>query len=227
MWRNHRLGAGFTVDTNTGSTLYYYNAVALESVVTGEPEVAVRARFEERERLAFEATPERDATVRQREAYRVSQALHEFARHPWTYARLHLQPAILLPDAPTFFESLGLTRTRRGTLDVLLRRGFGPALRNYFGDRLSLVWWLAPALAVVAITYAGYLLQLWLWVRRRDLDALLLGAAFFLYYLVLPGPIAMPRYLLPALPLICVGAGLGLTWLWIRFRPPADPLPSP
>ena len=227
MWRNHRLGAGFTVDTNTGSHLYYYNAVALRSVVTGEPETAVRARLKEQERLAMEAAPERFTSLREREQYRVSQALQQFTRHPWAYARLHVQPMILLPDAPTFFETLGLTRTGRGTLDVLWRRGFGPAVRNYFGDRLHLVLWLAPALAVVALTYAGFLLQLWLWVRQRDLLALVLGATFILYFLVLPGPIAMPRYQLPALPLICGAAGLGLTWLWIRLRPPAERLPSP
>ncbi len=128
---------------------------------------------------------------------------------------------MLLPDAPTFFELLGMTKTGRGTLDVLRREGLFAAVSHYFSGKLWLLIPLLPALGIVFLTYLGCGLQLvvWLWRRQWYLAWLFMG--FVAYFLVLPGPIVMPRYHLPALPMMCVMAALCLVAVWRRWRPQA------
>ena len=213
MYRNSLAGGGFRLDTNIGNTLYYHNCAALVSVVTGVPRVTLRDRWIAEAEAEFAARPGRYPDEDARTRYKLARARELIAAHKWTYLRLHFNPSILLPDAPTFCELLGLTRPGRGTLDVLHRRGVLPAVRHYFGDRAWLLLPLLPALAVAGATYLGCLVQLGRWLRRREWFLGLFFLAFAAYYLVLPGPVVMPRYHLPALPLMCVMAGA----VWARM----------
>ena len=86
----------------------------------------------------------------------------------WQYTRLHWQPPILFPDAPTFLELLGLTETGQGTLDIFHRQGLVAAVKHYFGDRLWRLLPLAPLLASVGFTYLGCLLQRGRWLLQRQ-----------------------------------------------------------
>ena len=79
---------------------------------------------------------------------------------------------------------------------------------------------LAPLLIPVLITYAG---ALWMLIRqlrdwRREYVALLIFLAFAEYYFFLPGPITVPRYQLPALPVLTVLAGAALCLLFEKIR---------
>ena len=213
MYRNSLAGGGFRLDTNIGNTLYYHNVAALVSVVTGVPRVALRDRWIAEAEAEFAARPGRYPDEDARTRYKLARARELIAAHKWTYLRLHFNPSILLPDAPTFCELLGLTQPGRGTLDVLHRRGVLAAARHYFGDRAWLLLPLLPALAVAGATYLGCLVQLGRWLRRREWFLGLFFLAFAAYYLVLPGPVVMPRYHLPALPLMCVMAGA----VWARL----------
>ena len=207
MYRNSLAGGGFRLDTNVGNTLYYHNCAALVSVVTGIPRIALRDRWIREAEAEFAAHPGRYPDADARTGYKLARARELIGAHKWTYLGLHFNPSILLPDAPSFFELLGLTQAGRGTLDVLHRQGILAAVGHYFGDRTWLLWPLLPALAVVAATYLGCLLQLGVWLHRREWWLGCFFLAFVAYYLVLPGPVVMPRYHLPALPLMCVMAG--------------------
>lgn len=215
MYRNSLAGGGFRLDTNVGNTLYYHNCAALVSVVTGIPRLTLRDRWTGEAEAEFAAHPGRYPDEDARTGYKLARARELIGAHKWTYLRLHFNPSILLPDAPTFFELLGLTQAGRGTLDVLHRQGVLAAVRHYFGDRAWLLLPLLPALAVVGATYLGCLVQLGRWMHRREWFLGCVFLAFVAYYLVLPGPVVMPRYHLPALPLMCVMAGA--VWAsWMR-----------
>ena len=213
MYRNSLAGGGFRLDTNVGNTLYYHNCAALVSVVTGIPRLTLRDRWIREAEAEFAAHPDRYPDEDARTGYKLARARELIAAHRWTYLRLHFNPTILLPDAPAFYELLGLTQAGRGTLDILHRHGILAAVRHYFGDRTWLLLPLLPALAVAGATYLGCLIQLGGWVRRREWFLGCIFLAFVAYYLVLPGPVVMPRYHLPALPLMCVMAGA----VWARM----------
>ena len=213
MYRNSLSGGGFRLDTNIGNTLYYHNCAALVSVVTGVPRVTLRDRWIAAAEAEFAAHPGRYADEDARTSYKLARARELIAAHKWTYLRLHFNPSILMPDAPTFYQLLGLAQAGRGTLDVLHRQGVLAAVRHYFGDRAWLLLPLIPALVVVGATYLGCLIQLGRWLRRREWFLGFFFLVFAAYYLVLPGPVVMPRYHLPALPLMCVMAGA----VWARM----------
>ncbi len=226
MYRNSLAGGGFRLDTNLGNTLYYHNCAALMSVVAGVPRVTLRQRWTGQAEAEFAAHPARYADEDARTRYKLEKAWQLIAAHKWTYLSLHFNPAILLPDAPAFYEHLGLTQAGRGTLDILHRRGVLAAVRHYFGDRTWLLLPLLPALAVVGVTYLGCLMQLGRWLRRGEWFLGFFFLAFAAYYLVLPGPVVMPRYHLPALPLMCVMAAA----VWARVlerRQSASPAAAP
>jgi len=226
MWRNDRVGAGFRLETNLGSTLLNHNAATLLSTVTGEPASAIRERFIDETRREFGAHPEQYGDENSRESYQIGRAREVIAQHPLTYARLHVNPWILLPDVATFFEIIGVTETGQGTLDVLVRSGPIAAARHYFKGRLGLLVPLVPALLLVAITYAACAGQVVRWLRSGSWYLLLLFLAFVAYFLVAPGPISMPRYQLPALPMMCVMAGVALHAAWTYWRGNAAKRPA-
>lgn len=218
MYRNHCAGGGFRLGTNIGSTLYYHNCAALMSVVTGTSAETLRQSWQAETDAVFAADPETYATSGARTDFQLRKARSLIGAHKLTYIRLHIQPPILYPDAPTFLEILGQTRTGQGTLDILHRQGTIAAVKHYFGDKLWLLLPLAPLLLLVAFTYLGCALQLCRWLLARQWFLGFFFLAFVVYYLLLPGPIVMPRYQLPALPLMTVMAAIFWLDLWQRYK---------
>lgn len=211
MARNAALGAGFRIDTNAGNTLLENTAAAVLAVEQGESEELVRERLRAETAEVFAGDPEAYSSLDARVSYQLSRGRQILMEHPVRTALLHVQPVILLPDVPTFLEDLGITTSGRGTQAVIRQHGFIRGVRHYFGDRIWILVPLLPALAVVALTYLGGLGTLVAWARGRRIFFLFLFGGFVLFFIVLPGPMIMPRYHLPALPLLCAMAGAGLT----------------
>lgn len=217
MMRNRAAGAGFRTETTVGEVLYYSGAT-LVSVETSEPASAIRTRWQKEDEATFAADPGRFPDEASRVDYKLDRLRSLIREHPWAYARLHVQPAVLLPDVPTLLEHFGLTQRGRGTVEVLHREGILAATRHYFGDRLWLLLPLIPCLLLVMATYLGCAVELGRWVKGRRGFWGVAFLAFVLYYLVLPGPMVEPRYQLPALPLMTIMAASAMVWAAERWR---------
>lgn len=207
MLRNWNLNAGFAIDSNTGNILYHNGAVLLARAEGGSPE-EIRQRMMREVESEFRSNPEKYSTVVARERYEMMKMRELVMKYPLTYISLHFRPAILIPDAATFFELLGFTRSGRGTFDVLNRKGFFAAVNHYFEGRIWLPLLAAPFLVLVIFTYIGSALQLIIWIFRKKIFLVFFFLAFVEYYLLLPGPVTMPRYHIPSLPLMCVMAAM-------------------
>ncbi len=208
MWRNFRIGAGFCIDTNTGAMLHQNGAMLLAKI-NGTSYESEKAKIlsELKERFAdHEAFPDEASRVN----YRMERFKALIYAHPLAWLPQHFRPHILLPDAPGFFELLGVTSSDRGTLNVLQKRGLFAAVNHYFAGRFWLPLLLLPLLAVTLLLYAGAAVWLGtaLWNWKREWFALLVFLAFVEYYFFLPGPVTVPRYQLPALPALAVAAAL-------------------
>lgn len=206
MGRNAAFGAGWSIDTNTGA-MYHQNGAMLLAGVNGssfeEEKTKILAELE----LEF-ADTEKYPDIKSRSDYRLKRFRELIFAHPFTWLPQHFRPHILFPDAPTFFEILGVTSAGRGTMDVMQKEGVAAAVNHYFGGKL---WVLLPVVPLLAVTLVMYLLAAWKlagWIVhiRRDWYWVLVFLAFVEYYFFLPGPIVAPRYQLPALPLIAVMA---------------------
>ncbi|OGV51615.1 MAG: hypothetical protein A2017_08445 [Lentisphaerae bacterium GWF2_44_16] len=210
MYRNECVGAGFAIDTNSGNMLYHNGAVLLGKAENKSPE-EIRQQMMKESEEEFAANPGKYSNEADKEKYKLGKLKALILKHPLLYLRLHFRPSILIPDLATFCELCGFTKTGQGTFDVLNRQGIIAAVKHYFSGQLWLLFLLSPALLIVLVTYIGCLWEFLLWLIKGKWYLVFFFLAFVEYYLLLPGPVTMPRYHLPALPFICVAAALVLS----------------
>lgn len=127
-------------------------------------------------------------------------------KYPVSFIITHLpQWQMMLPDVPTVSENMGFSASGRGTLGILRQNGIIAAVKHYFSDGGAwLLSALLPMLIFTALGYIGcliFLIHALVNFKKRWFYIILWGALSF-YYAVLPGPVIMPRYHLPALILI-------------------------
>ena len=217
MLRNYRCGAEFDMDSNRGEMLFHSGAAIL-GAVTGEDTGTIRDRMARETCAYLDAHRELYPDTRSRNAYCHKKYLDLILKYPGAFLRTHLpQWTMLLPDLPTFLENNRLTVTGRGTLDIMRKDGVFAALKNYLDDRFRLMIPALPFLLAAALLYLGSGMMLLIWLRRWKTQwlMLILFGIFAFFYLFAGGPVTMPRYQIPALPLLCAMAG---TWFVLIRR---------
>jgi 4-amino-4-deoxy-L-arabinose transferase-like glycosyltransferase len=217
MCRNKYFGAGFKLGTNIGDTIYFHNCSVLLAKTKGGSSDEIRGALMDDAARFFAENPEKFPDEESKLNYKMEKAKEIILENPVTYLKLHFRPFIMLPDVPTFLEILGFTQSGKGTFSVLNQKGFIAAVNHYFSGKLWLLLIVAPLLCIAAFTYLLFGLQLLKWIVQRQWFLFFAFLAFVEYFLFLPGPISMPRYHLPALPFICVMAGIFLNWI-LDFR---------
>lgn len=202
--RNHAIGAGWRLDSSSAITMTF-NAATLESSLTGQSIDEIRTRYTQE--LYDEIDPEDDSQDARltRTEKKMTAIIME---HPFRYAMLSLRPWALLPDVPTLLENLNVTQTGQGTFDVLNREGILAAVKHYFKGREAALLFTLPLILASLILYGAVLYGLWIIIRRKDWLMMILFAGFGLSYLLITGPVTMPRYVLPALPVFCIFAAI-------------------
>lgn len=216
MARNAAAGAPWCIDTNTGAMLHQNGAMILSEARQTSYEKEKQAIIAEYDKVFSDK--KRFPDEKSREEWKIAQLRKIILQHPLIAVKQHFNwHNILLPDAPTMFEITGLTRSDRGTMDVLKRRGLIAAVDHYFDGRWHLPLILLPLLAVAGATYLGTAAMLiWsLFHLRRRWYLWLMFLAFAEFYLFLPGPICAPRYQIPALPLMCIFSG---TFIFLMIK---------
>ena len=171
----------------------------------------VYTRSREKRRLLAEenaafADHEKFPDAAAREKFRIQRYREMIAEHPFIALKQQFfNYPVLLPDAPTALELLGVTRPNRGTMSVLARDGVFAAARHYFSGKSAIgLVLIAPFVltAFAVLFYAVKYLVLLCLRRTGSWRNLLLFGGFALYYLWLPGAITAPRYQIPALPIL-------------------------
>ena len=219
MLRNYRCGAEFDMDSNRGEMLFHSGAAIL-GAVTGENTGVIRERMARETYAYLDAHPEQYPTTRARNAYCQKKYLKLIRKYPGAFFRTHLpQWTMLLPDLPTFLENNRLTTTGRGTLDVMRKDGVFAALKHYLDGRLGLAVPVIPFVLITGLLYLGALMLLLNWLKhwKTQWRMLILFGIFAFFYLFAGGPVVMPRYQIPALPLLCAMAGTWFILLRKRF----------
>lgn len=214
MSRNHALGAGYTLDTNTGAMLHQNGAMLLAAVNRSDFEAEKAKLLEEQRELFLDTAAFPDEASR--EAWRLRRFRGLIAAHPFRWISQHFDWHILLPDVPTFSELFGATTPGRGTMAVLASEGVFAAVRHYFDGKMWILWFVLPLLIPTALLYFGAAAALFGYLRnfREHWFDVLVLLAFAEYYFFLPGPITAPRYQIPALPCLSVLAAGALTALF-------------
>ncbi len=208
MVRNFQLGYGFCIDTNTGAMYHQNGAMLLSAVKSTDYEA-------EKQRLIKEVADKNFASPGERTAYQKRELAKLIKSYPGEYAILHLKSQIylFLPDVPALTEIMGWTIGGKGTLAVLQKEGVFAAAKHYFNGNWGGVMFLLPLLLWRAMLLAAgaAAVLVWIWNFRKGWIFLLFALVFAEYFLILPGPIAVPRYFLPALPFAAFCGGAGMT----------------
>ncbi len=219
IFRNHAIGSGWRLDAGSASTMVH-NAAAVESIVRPRSGEELRSRYEESFQLEFDSEPLRYQTAGARMDYMEREMASKILKHPFVYVYLTLRPWVFLPDVPTLLENQGITQTERGTFDVLNREGIFAAVRHYFNGNGKALAATIPLLLTVLVLYfaaaAGWIAA----IRKKQWLMAFLLIGFGLYYTLLTGPVQMPRYHLPALPVLAFFAAIAMQALSGRFRKP-------
>lgn len=213
MARNAASGAPWCIDTNTGAMLHQNGAMILAEARNSSYEAEKQAFLAEYARVFKDK--KRFPDERSREEWKIAKLKKIIYAHPVIALKQHFNwHNILLPDVPTMFEIAGLTKSDRGTMEVLTSKGVIAAIDHYFDGRWYLPLTLMPLLAVTAATYLGTgALLIWALTKfRRRWYLWLLFLGFVEFYLFLPGAICAPRYQIPALPLMCIFSGIFFTF---------------
>jgi len=187
-----RAGIGWRIDTISSEALLKNTAV-LEAAVTGRKKSDLAADYRAAMYERYAAEPEKFATLGAQLDERDRFLLKKILRHPLRYVSLHFDPAILHQDMEGLFLNLGIFRRPDW---IYLKMLSIAILILYMVTALGLGWYFIAA----ADRKSGLPVLLFL---------LLAG-----YYLLMPGPIAIPRYQLPALPFVYLAAAFGLTYCY-------------
>ena len=155
-----------------------------------------------------------------RTEYRLNKFKELIRQHPFIWLRQHFRVHVLLPDAPALCENMGMTSSGRGTLDVMQKQGVLAAINHYFNGRWTIPLLLLPLLLPAGLLIPGVVTEIIVLCRniRRNYPLLLVLLACAEYYFFLPGPITVPRYQIPALPILCILGGSGIYRLYRHFR---------
>jgi 4-amino-4-deoxy-L-arabinose transferase-like glycosyltransferase len=213
MIRNYLQFGIFTVSTVSAYNMYFYNAAALEADLKGISQDKARMNMN----AALESQLSDSPAAPTREKVQLMRMLSRDAieAHPWRYAYIHLRNSMnsLLPNLTEMMELLGITQGDKGTLSVLNQDGLVAAIQNYFGRRTWLLWMFTPMILLLVLEYIGALVGGVYLVKHRDWGLLILLVLPVLFLLLIPGPASHPRFRVPAMPMITLLAGLGLTEL--------------
>lgn len=215
--RNAALGAGYCIDTNTGA-MYHQNGAMILAAVNHSSFEAEKAAILESLEKEF-AAKDRYPDAASKTAFRMKKFKELIKQHPFVWFRQHFRIHVLLPDAPALCENMGLTSAGRGTLDVMQKQGIPAAVHHYFDGKWYIPLLLLPLLLPACLLIPGVLAELRALFRdvKTNYPLLLALLACAEYYFFLPGPITVPRYQIPALPILCILGGTGLFRIYQYF----------
>ena len=204
---SHRAGIGWRIDTISSEALLK-NGAALEAAVSGRKRSDVISEIRAQMYERYAAEPEKFAALGTQLNERDLFLLRKIARHPFRYLTLHFNPAVLGQDLDGLFINLGYGFNRRPAR-FALKAVFLAALVLYMLTALGLGWYFIAA------------------ADRKSWIPVLLFLLLAGYYLLMPGPIAIPRYQLPALPFLCMAAAFGLFYFYAVVKEKKAPLGWP
>lgn len=195
MMRNYQLGIGFTLDNNTGNTMLQ-NASAILTSVNG--------------RNSYDILDELRQQAKELESNSLSKSnakwiiyKNTIKKYPYHFFKTHLpSPLIFVPDVPSLLENLGITQKDRQTLSVIRQKGIIAGIKHYFQGNIIYLIICIPLILLTIFVYGATFFSFISLFCKKQYTLFLICFILIFYYIALPGPVTVPRYALPTLPLI-------------------------
>lgn len=211
---NYFKGAAFTLEYNAPKALIHNSAAIISYAENRPTNEILNEKMSELDSLV----QSKNLSISERNSFIVKEYFKIVKKYPLAFIRTHFpQIWIMVPDLPSFCENLGITKGDKGTLSVIRQKGIIAGIKYYFGERAAeIILAVTPLLLATLIGYIGCLIEVIRFLKDKKWQMLLIFLIFSLLFVVLPGPVIMPRYHLPALFLIFAFAGKYLEKFKIR-----------
>ena len=207
------------VSSISSYNLLFYNAVSLSADAQGISQAQARSALEERVTKELVALGWKDNESLRTQLY-ATWGRKILLSAPFRYLYIHLKNDMncLLPNITDFLELIGVTQGNKGTLSVLNQQGLAAAVNHYFEKNMWLLWTILPFLAILGLIYVGAIIGIVIHILQKRWYSLMIVLLPLVYLLLLPGAASTPRFRVPAMPYICLLAGIGITAIMQRYR---------
>ena len=214
--RSEILDGAPILSTIANYNLLFENAASLESSLYGGTFVQYKASYPQavQNRLEELNLPPTEANLD-----KVYKALGEekIMSHPLKYMLVHLRDDLknFLPGWASTLQML----TPSGQVGiqgvtVLKSRGLSGVFQAYFGGKLWIFFLLLPFTVLLGLVYLGDILGMLSLAGQKQWFVLVMLMIPAAYLLLIPGAPSNSRFRLPAMPEMCLMAGIGLEAAW-------------
>jgi len=221
MLRNQVVDGSPILSTISNYNLLFYNAASLDASLHGvsaDQYRSINYPLLVQNELTERGLPQTEANLNK--VYKIL-ALKIILAHPVQYTIIHFKDDLqnVYPGWSTTLEILAPTGMVgiQGT-EVLSQKGLSGAFQAYFGGRLWLVFLFFPFIILLVLVYFSDLVGTILLIRTKAWFTLAVLILPVVYLLLLPGAPSNSRFRLPAMPEICLIAGIGIDWALIRLN---------
>ena len=219
MYRNYSISGYYTISEIVSYNIYASFSVSLEASLTNESEEEIRSKKLEH----FHARYHENVGICENKFDRIKHysrlGKEVLLAHPFRYAALHLWSCKnnFIPAVNKALEIWGMTTGNKGTLAVLNKNGVKAAVKHYFGEDRKALYFMIPFLMIWMIFMLSFMVGIFLILRAKNKFHIVLLVVFGFYFVLVPGPVSLPRFMVPAMPFFSIIAGLGM-YEWLKKR---------
>jgi len=220
--RNRALGfRGFSAIAAVN--MYFYNAAAIEARREGRSYADVQTAWGYHDSVVYRQAHPEQATWApgRRFTYMGDEGGRIVKANLPLYARIHaagMARVLFDPGALALLQSFGLYQGNSGVLSVIVSSGLGAGIERIRRTN-PLAFLMLAALGIYLAVLYVLAFYGWLAERRARDPAVLLVVSSIAYFIIIAGgPVGVGRFRHPAMPFVCLLAGMGLVALRRRRR---------
>jgi len=209
MMRNQKLTKVKTLSSIMDVNLLALNANAINAKHLNQNEDELRLKLKkEKEHVVFNdcnGDYEYVQSYRSEGIKNIKSALPEYILIHFSYF-----PNLFLPEISKLMDDRTKTKQRSGTLAVINQKGLWQGVKYYISGRENTIWFALPLTLFWLCTLIFSIYGFSLYLSRNFGPVALLIGFLMIYFLILPGPGSVPRFMFPNVPLLCMFAAIGI-----------------
>jgi hypothetical protein len=196
--------------------LYRYNACAVESVKNN--------RSYDTQQKIFDANLKKYPSQAKQAEFSKNHGMKILTENPVLYLNLHLRGDVktLFPAIGELYKMLGYKIGSSGTLAIINSKGLYAGVKHYFSGNLHLFFYAIPVIIFLFLKYLAFLLAfIYIFFTKNNTGngklMHLIYLIIILYFLLIPGPAATPRFRVPVESLLNIYSAFGFILLFNKI----------
>ncbi len=204
--RNYEVANYIGFSSVSSINLYRYNACAVKAVKAN--------KSYQNQQNFFDYKLKKYPSQYEKAQFAKKRGMEIIINNPILYMRLHLKGDIktLFPAIGEFYQIFGYKIGGSGTLAVINTKGLFEGVKHYFLGNIHLFFYAIPLTAFLLLKYLTFLYAFFYIIFFKDNTEKILHFIYLLivlYFLIVPGPLATPRFRVPVEPLLNIYSAFG------------------